>query len=363
MQLRNEHFTVSWGAAVIELRLCWLVTGPQAGSHAAYARLLPWQTVHKSAALVGCTCQLGLLGLGCSGFTAAHITVALDWWLGRPQSKSPRVSWACAPFLCALICAADVSAGKEELQKAEIARMELETRLDTLKAELEAAKKELAAVSAACAKLALRSGVYLSTVALVVASVQGAVQFRCLPICCKAGKRLPLCTEGQHLHQSAALIAGVDSGCLSHSALHGSLLADTRPDGVMVSWACVKLGSFMPIARSRCSVPLSALDCLKVQQGACSCSLLKHEVALPCRKAPAALPCRKRAPCTAAAAAAAAAAQAQERTAKLESRVTELTEYSQKLEGRVSELESEVAMQAGNAARIAEEAEERIREV
>ena len=43
--------------------------------------------------------------------------------------------------------------------------------------------------------------------------------------------------------------------------------------------------------------------------------------------------------------------------------MTELTEYSQKLEGRVSELEAEVGLQAGNAARVAEEAEERIREV
>lgn len=55
--------------------------------------------------------------------------------------------------------------------------------------------------------------------------------------------------------------------------------------------------------------------------------------------------------------------QAQERTAKLEQRVTELTEYSEELESRVEELESEVALQASNAARVAEEAEERIREV
>ena len=43
--------------------------------------------------------------------------------------------------------AADVSAGREELERAEVARMELETRLDTLKEELLAAREELAVVS------------------------------------------------------------------------------------------------------------------------------------------------------------------------------------------------------------------------
>ena len=49
-------------------------------------------------------------------------------------------------LLLSCLLAADVSAGKEELQKAEAARLELESRLDSLKAELITARQDLAAV-------------------------------------------------------------------------------------------------------------------------------------------------------------------------------------------------------------------------